>query len=219
MIRISVYLAGLLALLATCHAIAGDLRVRLADSHGQPVADAVVTLIARDGTTNPDAGQHPLTRTIDQKALAFVPYLQVFRPGDRVVFRNSDRTRHHVYSFSPVKTFEFVLASGQSSAPLTLESSGVIAVGCNIHDGMIAYLYVSDAPWMARSDSSGNVDFARLPAGTYDVRVWQPRLRPNHPDLVQSKVVVDAAGSSTVEFALPLLPDARLRFDREHTHY
>lgn len=89
----------------------------------------------------------------------FMPYIEVFRPGDEVVFRNSDRTRHHVYSFSPNRTFEFVLAPGQSLARMKLDKSGVITVGCNIHDQMATYLYVSDAPWIARTAMETSVGF------------------------------------------------------------
>jgi hypothetical protein len=149
----------------------------------------------------------------------FMPYIEVFRPGDSVVFRNSDNTRHHVYSFSPVKAFEFVLTPGQSSAPLALDKSGVVAVGCNIHDRMIAYLYISDAPWIAHSGADGKVNFDALPAGAYEVRVWQPRLRPNKPDLAQIATVLADADPQTLTFTLSLLPDPRTQFDREHTSY
>ena len=214
--RIAHWLTLTLALAATA-AHAGGLKVRLLDQHGKPVADAVVTLLPQDPARAP--AYKPEVKFIDQKNLTFIPYIEIFRPGDTVVFRNSDGTRHHVYSFSPAKAFEFVLAPGESSAPLTLDKIGVIAVGCNIHDGMIAYLYVSGAPWIAHSGADGVVAFDDLPPGAYTVRVWQPRLRPSQPDLAQSVTVVGASSPQTVKFELPLLPDPRLQFDREHTSY
>lgn len=197
---------------------AAELTVRVDDGHGHAVADAVVTVLPRDVQSAPSR-RAPALRTIDQKDLAFVPYVAIFRPGDEVVFHNSDRTRHHVYSFSPTKAFEFVLAPGEASVPQQLDKAGVVAVGCNIHDQMIAYLYVSNAPWIALTDASGRVDLHGLPAGAYDVRVWQPRLRPGRPDLAKSGVSLTASESKTIGFALPLLPDPRLQFDREHTNY
>ncbi len=216
--RTIVALAGVLVLLAGLPLRAGELDVSVDDGHAHPVADAVVTL-RRQGDAGPGRPPEPVTRTIDQKDLTFIPYLEIFRPGDQVVFRNSDRTRHHVYSFSPVKTFEFVLVPGQSSDPLKLDKTGVVAVGCNIHDGMISYLYVSDAPWIARSDARGTVVFHGLPAGTYDVRVWQPRLRPGLPDIVRPGVVLRASDTRTLAFPLLLLPDSRHRPDHEHAGY
>ncbi len=214
------FIATLLAL-AAATASAADLNVRIADDHGKAVADAVVTVLpqgdAKNRKTAPQVAS--ATRTIDQKNLMFAPYIEIFHPGDKVVFRNSDKTRHHVYSFSPVKSFEFVIVPGESSPPIALDKSGVIAVGCNIHDQMITYLYVSDAPWIAHSGADGLVVFRDLPAGAYDVRVWQPRLRPNKPDLAQSTTLIGATESRTLTFNLQLLPDSRREFDREHTRY
>ncbi|HJU09165.1 MAG TPA: methylamine utilization protein [Rhodanobacteraceae bacterium] len=208
-------LVAALALGATARA--GGLQVSLLDQQGKPVPDAVVTLLPQNAAPAP---AHPsAVKVIDQKNLTFIPYIEIFRPGDSVVFRNSDDTRHHVYSFSPAKAFEFVLAPGESSAPLILDKTGVIAVGCNIHDQMIAYLYVSGAPWIAHSGTDGTVKFGDLPAGTYTVRVWQPRLKPSQPDLAQSVTVVGTGSAQTLKFDLSLLPDPRLQFDREHTSY
>lgn len=214
-----VRLIASLAPLAAFAANAAGLDVRIVDQHGTAVADAVVTVVPRDAAPAAVPGHKPETKIIDQKNLTFVPYIEVFRPGDSVVFRNSDNTRHHVYSFSPVKAFEFVLKPGESSAPLALDKSGVVAVGCNIHDRMIAYLYISDAPWIAHSGAAGKVGFDALPAGAYEVRVWHPRLRPNKPDLAQTATVLGNADPQTLTFTLSLLPDPRTQFDREHTSY
>lgn len=215
--RKTAWLFALFAPFAMAASAAG-LSVHIVDGRGAPVADAVVTVVPR-GAAPPAAAHTARTRVVDQKNLTFVPYIEVFRPGDSVVFRNSDNTRHHVYSFSPAKAFEFVLAPGQSSAPLALDKSGVVAVGCNIHDRMIAYLYISDAPWVAQSGAEGRVSFDGLPAGAYEVRVWQPRLRPNKPDLAQTATVLADADPQTLTFTLSLLPDPRTQFDREHTSY
>jgi plastocyanin len=138
---------------------AAELTVRIADSRGAPVADAVVTVVPRAGNATPPIARQsaPGTKIIDQKDETFIPYVETFRPGDNVIFHNSDHTRHHVYSFAPARQFEFVLAPGESSVPLQLDHTGIVAVGCNIHDQMITYFYVSDAPWIARSGADGRV--------------------------------------------------------------
>lgn len=210
-------LLGTLILLASSTASAADLKISITDQRGKPVSDAVVSVLPQGGGGPEAGGPHPSprTRTIDQMALTFVPYIEVFRPGDKVVFRNSDQTRHHVYSFSPVKTFEYTLNPGQSSPPLELDKSGVVAAGCNIHDSMVTYLYVSDAPWIARSPADGKVTISELPAAAYTVRVWQPRLRPGQAEVAQSTVLVTNSASKSLRFALTLLPDSR----RAHTGY
>jgi plastocyanin len=197
---------------------AAELIVRLSDMRGKPVEDAVVSV-----TPQSAAAAKPVpaavTKIIDQKNETFVPYLEIFRPGDRVQFRNSDSTRHHVYSFAQAKAFEFVLTSGDSSAPLVLDKPGDIAVGCNIHDAMIAYLYVSDAPWVARSGSDGKVQIADLPPGAYRVAVWHPQLRPGKAQVPQTLTIDPAVTGVTAAFVLSLLPDPRQPADHERSAY
>lgn len=198
--------SGLLVVLAAGGAAAADLRVLVTDQRGRPVANAVVGALPPTGSSPPAPASK--TRTVNQAALEFVPFLEVFRPGDRVVFRNSDRTRHHVYSFSAAKAFEFVLSPGQSSSALTLDRAGVVAVGCNIHDGMINYLYVTDAPWTARTGADGRATLS-LPDGVYTVQAWQPRLRPGRAQAVQERVRVASGTPAQLSFKLALLPDSR----------
>jgi plastocyanin len=196
---------------------AAELDVRISTVKGAPVADAVVSVIPRNETAGVrDAA--PATKIIDQKDETFIPYVEIFRPGDSVVFRNSDQTRHHVYSFAPARQFEFVLTSGQSSPPLRLEHAGVVAVGCNIHDRMITYLYIGEAPWMTRSGADGRAAIDTLPVGDYDVQVWHPQLRPGQAVPNQTAHVVDG-GSAELSFTLSLLPDPRVTADRERVEY
>jgi plastocyanin len=200
--------AALLIVLASC-VNAGELVVDVDDGHGAPASDAVVTL-RKDGETQE---QHaPIAKVIDQRDEVFVPYVEIFRPGDEVVFRNSDRTRHHVYSFAAAKSFEFVIAPGASSPPVTLDRTGEIPVGCNIHDRMITHLFVSDAPWIARSDADGRALFDHLPAGTYEVEVWHPQLRPGRP--APHRTIEVGSAPQNIAFSLALLPDPRETGDR-----
>lgn len=198
-------------------AAAAELDVAVVDAQGRTVADAVVTLVPLDGLVPPPPRAAAARKVIDQQALAFVPALEVLRPGDEVVFRNSDRTRHHVYSFSPVKAFEFVLAPDEVSPPQRLARTGVVAVGCNIHDQMIAHLYVTDAPWVERSTADGHARFAALPEGAYEVHAWHPRLRPGR---AEPRLRTRVAGPAAVplRFPLVLLP-GRSDPAREHGHY
>lgn len=205
--------ALLTLLLAPLIASAADLSVAVVDGRGQGVADAVVSVVPASPARTYQRSSTPSVSTVDQKDLAFLPYLTVFRPGDAVVFRNSDRTRHHVYSFSPTRQFEFVLSPGQHSPPLVLDKPGVVAVGCNIHDQMIAYLYVSDAPWIGRTAAAGRVVLRGLPPGAYAVHVWQPRMRPGRQDQSQPLRVDSPSDAPALRFSVALLPDMRSRHD------
>jgi hypothetical protein len=135
-----------------------------------------------------------------------------------VVFRNSDGTRHHVYSFSATKAFEQLLAPGDSGAPLQLERAGLVAVGCNIHDHMRAWLVVSDARWIAVSDAAGVARFTALPAGGFRSVVWHPQLRPRQPEIAQPVTIDTAATVRELGVSLRLLPDPRAA-DPHRSHY
>jgi plastocyanin len=202
----------LLILSLTRVATAAEVSVQIHDRSGRPISDAVVTLTS-DSPSNTTTSTVSKEKVIDQRNETFVPYVELFHPGDRVVFRNSDRTRHHVYSFSHVKTFEFVLKPGESSPALMLDQTGIAAVGCNIHDHMISYLFVTDAPRADRSGGSGTVKFGELPSGSYTLHVWHPQLHPGHPEMAQTIGLVAESDRRSVDFVLSLLPDPR-----QHLH-
>ena len=197
--------AAVLLISMAVRAAAGDLTVQIYDGHGQPAGDAVVTLRS-DNAQRADA-RAPETKIVDQRDETFIPYVEIFRPGDSVVFRNSDTTRHHVYSFAAAKSFEFVIAPGDSTPPVVLDRVGEIPVGCNIHDQMITHLYVSDAPWLVRTKADGRAVFDNLSAGSYNVDVWHPQLRPGRPG--PSKTVSVDTAQSSVQLTVSLLPDPR----------
>jgi plastocyanin len=196
--------------------IAAELSVDVTDARGRAAADAVIELRPITAASVPDPAP-ARTKGIDQRDETFIPYVEIFRPGDSVVFTNSDATRHHVYSFAATQRFEFVLAAGARSPPLQLRHVGSIAVGCNIHDRMITYLYVTDAAWTARTDGHGRASITELPIGEYRLSVWHPQLR----DVPAPRAVVldSAYARQHSSFALPLAADARGERDLEDVDY
>ena len=208
-------LAILLALLAAAPAVAGDLVVQVRTASGAPVPDAVVTLYP-GGRASPlgPAGSYQIA----QRNMQFSPFVLVVPVGADVSFPNFDNVRHHVYSFSPVRRFELRLYAREQARSVHFDRPGIVPLGCNIHDRMITHLYVSDAPWVAKSDAQGHATFADLPAGHYQMRAWHPQLRPGKQQPDRAVDVGD--GTTTVTFELPLLPDPRPDAgDREHSRY
>jgi len=168
-----------LLVIAACVALpaaAGSLTVSVSDSAGKPLAQAVVLL-------DPAGGKAPVKPMADveisQAARQFNPRVTVITVGTKVNFPNFDTVRHHVYSFSPAKTFELKLYAGVPNEPLTFDKPGVAVLGCNIHDRMAAWVVVADTPWHARSGADGQARIATAPAGAYQLRVWHPALPVN----------------------------------------
>lgn len=193
--------------------------VHFSDGHAHAVSDAVVMLIPDAGVAVTPAPQPPVTHLIDQRHETFIPYVQLLRPGDKVIFRNSDITRHHAYSFAPIKTFELVLHPGESSPAISLDKVGIAAVGCNIHDHMITYLFVSDLPKIALSARDGVATIDGLAPGRYTARVWHPQLHPGQPEPTRTLVIADDGHDVRLDFTLSLIADPREFANRGRLDY
>ena len=177
---------GLAALLLAAFSgplFAGDVAVNVNDDTGKPLVDAVVYL----ESTAAKALSKPQTGTeIAQQDRKFVPTVTVVPAGSSITFPNRDTVRHHVYSFSPAKTFDLKLYSGTPSSPVLFDKPGVVNLGCNIHDQMQAWVLVVETPFYGKSERNGTVQLHAVPAGTYRLKVWHPRLPANAPMLEQS---------------------------------
>jgi plastocyanin len=204
---------GLVLLFAASVAEAGTVAVTVRDGAGGPVAGAVVVLA---GSEPAAAADKPLI--LDQSDEAFVPEVLVVRTGGQVVFKNSDTTRHHIYSFRQPKRFELQLAPGEISAPLTFDQAGLVVLGCNIHDHMRAWLYVTDARFVTRTGADGVASFAAVPAGSWEARAWHARLMPGTAEPVQP-VRVEAEGHAAALFELQLRSRAAPAHDPERARY
>src|SRR5438270_4555043 len=132
--------------------------VRVIDASGHPVRDAVVTLYPAGAAARPARpGSHYL---VAQQNLQFRPFLTVVPVGADVSFPNFDPTKHHVYSFSSAKKFELKLFAKDQSRTVHFDKPGVVALGCNIHDQMSAFIFVTDTAWTARTNAQGVASFA-----------------------------------------------------------
>ncbi len=141
----------------------------LVDQQGQPLADAVVELLDPKHKV-----QIPQKAKVAQQDLIFRPFVSAVQIGTAVDFPNLDKTRHHVYSFSPAKVFELKLYADKPEAPVLFDTLGIVALGCNIHDYMQAYIYVGESQFLAVTDEQGKVNFADIPPGSYQLKLWHP---------------------------------------------
>jgi plastocyanin len=187
--------AGLLAMLALLYcssAAAADLTVTVRTAAGQPVKDAVVTVHPVEARAG-QAIRFDWPMKVDQRDLQFDPFVLVVPVGGQVTFPNRDGVRHHVYSFSPAKRFELKLYGRDESRSVQFDKAGVVALGCNIHDSMVAFIKVVDTPYAAKSPASGSTAFRGLPAGAAVVRVWHPYLRGQNNEIVRQLNLRDGA--------------------------
>jgi plastocyanin len=155
---------------------AGELSLSLRTPNNQPVRDAVVTIHTSARGATP-ATAFPWPMRVEQRNLQFHPFVLIAPVGAEVAFPNFDTVRHHVYSFSPAGPFELRLYGRDESRSVRFANPGIIAIGCNIHDQMVAYILVVDTPFAAKTDASGAASITGLPPGQATMRIWHPYLR------------------------------------------
>ncbi len=179
-------MAAVLVIAAALPATASTVQVQVSDASGKALTNAVVFLESREAkaASKPIAGIE-----IAQVAKQFVPQVTVVPVGSAVQFPNRDTVRHHVYSFSPAKTFELKLYTGTAASPVVFDRTGIAVLGCNIHDNMAAWVVIVETPYYGRSAEGGRATLANVPPGSYRLRVWHSNLPVGAPALDQALVV------------------------------
>lgn len=197
----------LLAVAAIRLCAAGELALTLVDRAGHPVSEVVMTIApVRPSSTVPVAGG--ATAIMDQRNLSFVPQVLVVAVGTSVEFPNNDTVSHQVYSFSPAKKFQLPLYKGVIHPPVTFEKAGLVVVGCNIHDQMAGYIYVTDAPLFGKTDTQGMLRLRDVPGGDYLLTFWSPYIADPPASLTRAVRVGAGEGTSA---QIQLTRDLRTR--------
>ncbi|HVP86853.1 MAG TPA: hypothetical protein VMU79_02130 [Casimicrobiaceae bacterium] len=205
--RLATLIATLL-LAASALAQTAEIAARIVDESGRPVADAVVVAVPSDGSLRPPS--RPREGVVDQVNKEFTPKVTAILVGTSVSFPNNDNVRHQVYSFSPAKRFELPLYAGEPAQPVVFDKPGVVVLGCNIHDWMVGYVYVSDSPYFAKTDRDGKALIVELPPREYVVRVWHPQMEGGE-ETTRRTIAAGQPRRIDVEWALKLKPELKVR--------
>jgi len=196
----SIILSTVLAPLTAVHAGAPAVSGNVISSDGKGVADAVVFVL----TPTPAPPHTRPSQVLDQIHKTFVPGLLPIVVGTSVRFPNHDQIHHHVYSFSPAKTFELPLYKGEDAPEVLFDKVGVVKIGCNIHDWMSGIILVLPSPHFSVTDVEGRFVLEGLPAGDYTLVAWH-ELSKIKPESTAQPVRVGTDVPHVV-FKLPLVP-------------
>jgi len=181
-------------LVVAFNSLATDFVVEVVDQNGDPISDAVVVNLAsiisnNKGTVNKGAveglvddvvnsstegAENSESAVMDQVNKSFVPHVLAVEKGRSVSFPNSDNIRHHVYSFSQAKRFVIKLYANRPKAPVVFDTAGVVVLGCNIHDSMIGYIFVSKWSDYVVSDKQGSAVLGQQEEMPEKILVWHP---------------------------------------------
>ncbi len=208
-------MAGLLGLTLALQGIsfdlmAGDLDVSVTDREGRPIQHVVVSVAPIRGTKTAlpkPLGKRPMV-IIAQRNKEFVPYVTAIQTGTAVSFPNQDDILHNVYSFSRAKKFELPLYKDRPPALIVFDQPGVVVLGCNIHDWMVAYVYVLETPYFATTDANGSTRLEGLAPGEYELQVQHPR-KSKRSSAPLRQILIKRKTVEHIEFVLALKPEWR----------
>ncbi len=188
----------------------GTLQLTVLAKDGLPLADAVVTLdmpgIAPPALSNPASNV-----TISQQKMQFSPMVSLIMVGSKVKFANLDSWDHHVRGLpmgligthTPAG-FELrlpgkVADKEPTSTEVTFDKPGLHQLSCHLHGSMRGFIVVTDAPWAAKTDSTGVLTLRDVPEGAARLRLWHPdQLLEMPPTVLQ----INALTATTLQTAI-----------------
>lgn len=169
---------GVLALLwgaSSSPALAGTIVGKVAARGVRDNGDVVVYIEKVAGKIFP-APKEPVV--LDQLNLTFVPHILPVVAGTTVVFPNSDEVRHNVFSPSPPKRFNLGTYPRGVTRTVVFDKPGEVALLCNVHAEMSAYVIVLETPYFAVTARDGSYTIKNVPPGKYVLRTWHEQCKP-----------------------------------------
>lgn len=147
---------------------------------------------------------------LDQKGCVYLPHVIGVEVGEPVEFRNSDTTMHNIHTLPDASGNPAIdVSQGPKGAPQSRSFSKpeiMMAVRCNNHPWMNAFINVSATPWFAVTGPDGKFTLKGLPAGDYMLGAVQEKMGEQ-----EIKVTVKPKTSAQADFTFALKPDAPAR--------
>lgn len=140
----------------------------------------------------------PTTSTMQQNNRHFEPGLLIVPTGSKVLFPNLDPVFHNIFSLSHTQHFDLGYYAEGRSKEAVFPQSGIVQVYCHVHPEMYGVIVVTPSRWTARPAPDGTFSFTGVPAGKYQVVIWQQSI-----GLIHKNISVPANGEVGVKFTLP----------------
>jgi plastocyanin len=205
MVRIAKRIIPVLMILNCFTSYAKKATIQVIGVDNIPLANIVVYVEPEnESTVSQNILSDNSVATMDQVNRQFLPHILVVNKNTKIDFPNSDKIKHHVYSFSPAKTFEIKLYSDKKSDPRLFDHIGEVTLGCNIHDWMLGYVYVVGTPWFGTTDGLGNISL-EIPNGKYTLKTWHPLFQEADQSF-SKKIEIAADSEFTVNVKAAMKP-------------
>lgn len=181
-------------------AMLGDIKGRVLDGAGQPVADALVYVSAGLDALHFEAPTDPAVLTND--GAGFAPELLVVQSFRELRLHSEDDALHTAVfddEASGHRLLNVPVLAGQERSLMFGRSYGLLRVACSVHgsaepaSGVLALAH----PFAVRTDEDGRFEFAGVPAGELELRAL-------HGDRygTPSPLTLEASGSAEIGLVL-----------------
>lgn len=131
--------------------------------------------VAREAVVYLEGGRKagPLAHVVvDQRDKTFLPHVTVITQGTTVSFPNNDTVLHNVFAYYNAKKFDLGVYPRGASKRVTFDNPGVVALLCNVHSDMSAYICVVNTPYYTITDDQGRFRLHDIPPGSYTLHAW-----------------------------------------------
>lgn len=148
------------------------------DSGSNGIANIVIYL-RKASRIHPDSVEPPAEPLVfDQKDCLFLSHVTAIQVGRALHIKNSDPISHNTNISPPADTGINPLLAGNAEVQYTFgrRQNAPVAVTCNIHPWMKAYVIPREDPYFAVTSSDGTFEISNLPAGeTLEFALWHER--------------------------------------------
>lgn len=157
------------------HVIRGTVAPATARAKGS-LSETVVYVEPLQGTRALPKPENAPTAVVSTLHNQFVPGVLAITAGTTVEFRNRDRTYHNTFSVSPARRFDVGKYGPGKTRSVRFDQPGVVNLFCDLHPESAGFIIVLSNAAYTHADPSGAFTLPPLPAGSYVVHAWNPRL-------------------------------------------
>jgi plastocyanin len=143
----------------------------------------------------------PKEATIRQENLEFHPFFTVVPVGSTLLFENQDNEMHNVHSTTPGNRFDIGAHNKGDIKTVIFEKPGGVMLRCKIHTQMRGMVFVSPSQYYAVVGKDGKYELPNVPAGSFQIEAWHPRLTADEIK-AGSRPITVGAEALAVDFAL-----------------
>jgi Polysaccharide lyase family 4, domain II len=142
----------------------------LVSGHTRGVKDTIIAVEGLSKGKAPPADKP----TLDNRNCALVPRVQAVMVGTEMVIQNSDPFLHTTRGRFPdfKQAFNLVFPKNTPAKEQRIRFPGVIAVTCDTHAHMRAYVLSFEHPYFTVTDEDGRFQIDQVPAGSYTLKAW-----------------------------------------------